>query len=169
MFDLPDPLPFYKIVWEIVRQIPTGTAATYGQIATMIPTPEGVDEDDYRKLGPRWVGDAMNAVSRVDEPTIPWHRVINAKGGISLPDTSRAAALQRARLRDERVLLDNDERVDLGEFGWEGPSDQWLDAHGLKAPRSLKKAKPTTPVSTKDAEEEKDVDSDAPPTQMKLF
>jgi methylated-DNA-protein-cysteine methyltransferase related protein len=157
MFDLPDPMPFYKLVWEIVRQVPTGTVATYGQIAAMIPTPEGVEPDDYAKLGPRWVGDAMNAVSRVDEPTIPWHRVINAKGGISLPDTSKAAALQRARLRDERVLLDNDERVDLDEFGWEGPAETWLDEKGLKAPRSLRKPKPPKPSS------------DAPPTQMSLF
>ena len=167
MFDLPDPVPFYKIVWEIVRQIPPGTAATYGQIAAMIPAPDGVEQDDYRKLGPRWVGDAMNAVSRVDEPTIPWHRVINAKGGISLPETSKAAALQRARLRDERVLLDNDERVDLGEFGWEGPAEAWLDAHDLLAPRSLKKPTPAKPMSA--VEPETDTDSDAPPTQMSLF
>src|SRR5688500_5177454 len=112
MFNLDDPMPFYKIVWEIVRQVPKGTVTTFGQIATMIPTPDGVDADDYAKLGPRWVGDAMNAVSRVDEPTIPWHRVINAKGTISLPETSKSAALQRARLRAENVLDDN-ERVDL--------------------------------------------------------
>lgn len=43
----------------------------------------------------------MNAVSRVDEPTVPWHRVINSKGGISLPENSKSAAIQRARLRAE--------------------------------------------------------------------
>lgn len=153
MFNLPDPMPFYKLVWEIVRQIPTGAVATYGQIAAMIPAPAEVDEDDYAKLGPRWVGDAMNAVSRVDEPTIPWHRVINAKGGISLPENSKSAALQRARLRAENVLLDNDERVDLNEFGWEGPDAAWIKAHGLREPRSLKKPPP----------------SDDTPQQMNLF
>ncbi len=139
MYNLADPLPFYKIVWEIVRQIPAGAAATYGQIASMIPTPEGVDPVDYDRLGARWVGDAMNAVSRVDEPTIPWHRVINAKGGISLPETSKAAALQRGRLRAEGVLDNTSERVDLGEYGWEGPGAAWLDAHKLNPPRTLKK------------------------------
>jgi methylated-DNA-protein-cysteine methyltransferase-like protein len=141
MFNLPDPMPFYKVVWDIVRQVPTGTVATYGQIASMIPPPKGVSEEDYAKLGPRWVGDAMNAVSRVDEPSIPWHRVINSKGGISLPETSTSAALQRARLRAEKVLLDDndDERVDLEEFGWEGPSAHWLDTHGLRRARSLRK------------------------------
>ncbi len=57
MFNLDDPMPFYKTVWEIVRQVPTRTVTTFGQIATMIPTPDGVDADDYAKLGPRWVGD----------------------------------------------------------------------------------------------------------------
>ncbi len=153
MYDLSDPMPFYKIVWDIVRQIPTGTVATYGQIAAMIPVPAGVEHDDYSRLGPRWVGDAMNAVSRIDEPTIPWHRVINAKGGISLPDTSKAAALQRARLRAEKVLLDDAERVDLDEFGWEGADAEWLEQHGLGVPRSLKKPSP----------------SDDTPKQMSLF
>jgi methylated-DNA-protein-cysteine methyltransferase-like protein len=165
MFELPNPMPFYKLVWDIVRQIPTGTAATYGQIASMIPTPEGVEQDDYNKLGPRWVGDAMNAVSGVDEPTVPWHRVINAKGGISLPDTSKAAALQRARLRDEHVLLDNDERVNLEEFGWEGPAEKWLAERGLKAPRSLKKPNPAKSSSN----ETPKPPSDETPTQMSLF
>lgn len=139
MFNLPDPMPFYKIVWEIVRQVPASTVTTFGQIATMIPTPEGVEDDDYARLGPRWVGDAMNAVSRVDEPTVPWHRVINSKGGISLPENSKSAAIQRARLRAENTLLDNDERVDLDKFGWEGPDKRWLEEHGLLPPRSLKK------------------------------
>ena len=138
MYNLSDPMPFYKLVWDIVRQIPTSTVATYGQIAAMIPPPEGVEPDDYERLGPRWVGDAMNAVSRVDEPTIPWHRVINAKGGISLPN-SKSAALQRARLRAEDVLLDGDQRVDLDVFGWDGPDSAWSKQRGLRAPRSLRK------------------------------
>ncbi len=164
MYNLADPLPFYKIVWEIVRQIPAGAAATYGQIASMIPTPEGVDPVDYDRLGARWVGDAMNAVSRVDEPTIPWHRVINAKGGISLPDTSKAAALQRGRLRAEGVLLASSERVDLNEFGWEGPSAAWLDAHNLNVPRSLKKPPVPNPPPEAPADS-----ADDTPRQLSLF
>ena len=142
MYDLPDPMPFYKVVWEIVRQIPAGAVATYGQIAAMIPSPEGVEPDDYARLGARWVGDAMNAVSGVDDPAIPWHRVINSKGGISLPENSKSAALQRARLRAENVLLGSSERVDLAEFGWTGPDTVWLDERGLRPPRSFKKPPP---------------------------
>src|SRR5690606_18343761 len=117
-YQLPDPQSFNRIVWDIVRQIPHGKVATYGQIAAMIPAPEGVDPEVYRRLGPRWVGDAMNAVSRVDEPTIPWHRVINSKGGISLPAESPSSAIQRGRLRHEGVEFDAKERVNLKRFGW---------------------------------------------------
>ncbi len=169
MYNLADPLPFYKIVWEIVRQIPAGVAATYGQIASMIPAPEGVDQADYNRLGARWVGDAMNAVSRVDEPNIPWHRVINAKGGISLPETSQAAALQRGRLRAEGILDNASERVDLGEYGWEGPSADWLRAHQLNAPRSLRRT-PTPAARSAPRRTPPPADSgDDTPQQLKLF
>ncbi|NJL93768.1 MAG: MGMT family protein [Anaerolineae bacterium] len=62
---------FYRTVWEIVRQVPPGQVTTYGQIASMIPCPPGVPEEAYRKLAPRWVGDAMNQVSAGDDITIP--------------------------------------------------------------------------------------------------
>jgi len=138
MITLPDPIIYYRIVWEIVRQIPAGKVATYGQIASMIPSPEGVESVDYEKLAPRWVGDAMNAVSRVDDPSIPWHRVINGKGGISLPEESISAALQRARLRHEGSMPDEAERVNLDNYLWE-PDRNWVWEHGLRPPKSVKK------------------------------
>jgi methylated-DNA-protein-cysteine methyltransferase-like protein len=142
---LNDPLPYYRIVWDIVRQVPRGKVTTFGQIASMIPPPPDFDIDpkDYEKLAPRWVGDAMNAVSRIDEKTVPWHRVINSKGGISLPEDSISAAQQRARLRAEN-LLDERELVDLEQYGWDGPDEAWLKEKGLLKPRSLKKP-PTDP------------------------
>lgn len=135
---LSDPMPYYRIVWDIVRQVPHGVVTTFGQIASMIPPPPDIEPKDYQKLAPRWVGDAMNAVSRIDEKTVPWHRVINSKGGISLPEDSISAALQRARLREEN-LLDARELVDLDQYSWDGPSDDWLKEKGLLKPRSLKK------------------------------
>lgn len=142
-YQLPDPQSFNRIVWDIVRQIPHGKVATYGQIAAMIPAPEGVDPEVYRRLGPRWVGDAMNAVSRVDEPTIPWHRVINSKGGISLPAESPSSAIQRGRLRHEGVEFDAKERVNLKRFGWEGPDPAWLEERQLSSsPPSQKPSGP---------------------------
>ncbi|MBK8029972.1 MAG: MGMT family protein [Chloroflexi bacterium] len=138
MITLPDPIVYYRIVWEIVRHIPAGKVSTYGHIATMIPAPAGVEAADYEKLAPRWVGDAMNAVSRVDDPEIPWHRVINSKGEISLPPDSVSAALQRARLRHEGTMADDAEIVDLNQYLWE-PDRNWLWEHGLRPPKSLKK------------------------------
>jgi methylated-DNA-protein-cysteine methyltransferase-like protein len=135
---LSDPMPFYRLVWDIVRQVPRGTATTFGQIASMIPAPAGVDDEDYQKLGARWVGDAMNAVSRVDEPTVPWHRVINGKGGISLPAGSGSAEKQRARLQAEGLLGENG-LVDLNRYGWDGPDADWLAKMELTKPRTLKK------------------------------
>ncbi len=144
-YQLPDPDSFYAVVWEIVRQIPHGGVATYGQIASMIPPPAGIASEDYARLGARWVGDAMNAVSRTDDATIPWHRVINSRGGISLPAESAAAALQRGRLRHEAVVFDSHDRIDLDTFGWQGPNPAWLDERGLLPAPSLRKPPPEGP------------------------
>jgi len=138
MFTIPDLKNFYETVWLIVRQIPAGRVATYGQIASMIPAPAGVDAETYQRLAPRIVGDAMNAVSGRDDPAIPWHRVINSKGGISLPVESAAANIQRERLRAEHVTFDMKERVDLQVFGWDGPDRDWVAQHHLLPPRSVR-------------------------------
>jgi methylated-DNA-protein-cysteine methyltransferase-like protein len=138
-YELPDPHSFYTTVWEIVQQIPYGKVATYGQIAMLIPVPDGIEPMDYQRLGARWVGDAMNAVSRIDEPTIPWHRVINSKGGISIPLESPSSALQRGRLRHEGVEFDAKERVNLDIFRWDGPDAAWLEERGLLLNPSPKK------------------------------
>lgn len=139
MIELKDPQPFYELVWEIVQQIPEGQVSTYSQIASMIPPPEGISQADYDRLGPRWVGDAMNAISRMDDADIPWHRVVNSKGGISLPLESVAANIQRDRLRSEGIAFDMKERIDLNAHGWHGPHEIWLSEHALRTPKSLGK------------------------------
>ncbi len=139
----PVPEVFNPLVWEIVKQIPRGRVATYGQIASMIPAPDGVADADYDRLGPRWVGDAMNAVSSIDEPTVPWHRVINVKGGISLPEGSRSAFLQRVRLEAESVDFNSKALVDFNLVGWDGPDVGWLRERALLTPKPLIKKKPT--------------------------
>jgi methylated-DNA-protein-cysteine methyltransferase related protein len=138
---LPDFPLFCRWVWSIVQQVPAGRVTTFGQIASMISPPNGVDPADYAKLGARWVGDAMNAVSFVDEPSVPWHRVINAKGMISLPDNTQAAALQRARLRDDGIEFDDRERIDLNVFGWDGADPRWAREHGFLPAKAIR-AKP---------------------------
>lgn len=149
----PDPSVFNPIVWEIVRQVPTGTVSTYGQIASMIPVPSDMDADDFRRLAPKWVGDALNAVSFRDldgqpvAPGVPWWRIINSKGGISMPRGSSAAHQQRQRLSAENVHFDARGLVNLSVFGWEGPPQSWLDDHHFTKPEPLRKPDEPTQMS----------------------
>jgi methylated-DNA-protein-cysteine methyltransferase related protein len=116
----PDPIIFNHQVWDIVRQVPAGRVATYGQIARMMPPPEGVDEKAYRVFGPRWVGSAM---AKCPED-VPWQRVINSKGEISVRP---GAEHQRQLLEGEGVQFNERGRIDLKVFGWQsspGGSEQ---------------------------------------------
>lgn len=135
MYNPPDPTGYNRIVWEIVRQIPAGRVSTYGQIASMIPPPAGVDPDQYRRLGARWVGSAMRLTPAGEG--IPWQRVINSAGTISLPRGSAGAEEQRALLEMEGVSFTEGGRVDFRQFGWGGPDADWLTAHALFPPRPL--------------------------------
>ena len=120
---------FLALVWEIARQIPPGKVFTYGQIAALIPPPEGVEPQSYGAFKARWVGQAM-ALSPDD---VPWQRVINSQGKISpRPGQDR----QRALLEAEGVVFNARGRVDLKRYGWEGPSAEWLRDHGLLSPDS---------------------------------
>jgi methylated-DNA-protein-cysteine methyltransferase related protein len=134
----PDKTAYYETVWDIVRQVPPGQVVTFGQIAAMIPAPPGVDDETYTRIAPRWVGYAMNAVSFSDNPTVPWQRVINSKGGISLEPGSRPAVQQRTRLEAEGIVFDNNNLVDFNQCGWDGPDAAWLQAHDLLPPHSMK-------------------------------
>jgi methylated-DNA-protein-cysteine methyltransferase-like protein len=119
----PDPIIFNNQVWEIVRRIPAGKVATYGQIARMLPPPEGMEAKSYLSLGPRWVGSAM---ARCPDDA-PWQRVINSKGEIS---PRPGAEEQHRLLEEEGVEFDARGRVDLARFGWE-------TAPGSEQPRLL--------------------------------
>lgn len=146
MFNPPDPKTYNALVYEIVRQIPPGQVSTYGQIAAMIPPPEGIAPPDYDRLSPRWVGNAMNNTPSGQD--IPWQRVINSKGMISLPEGSASANEQRLRLEAEGVVFKNS-KVDFKVCGWNGPAEAWLKQRGLFAPPPLRKKedKPTqTPL-----------------------
>jgi methylated-DNA-protein-cysteine methyltransferase-like protein len=113
----PNQIGFNAKVWEMVKQIPPGKVCTYGQIASLIPPPQGMEIDTYRTFGPRWVGGAMAACPE----GVPWQRVINAQGKISLRPSS-GQANQRALLEQEGIQFDTRERIDLKVFGWAGPA-----------------------------------------------
>ena len=103
---------FNERVWQLVRQVPPGKVATYGQIALMLPAPSGVDLDSYRAFGPRWVGGAMAACP----DDVPWQRVINSQGRIS---ERPGAEKQRLLLEGEGIVFVKD-KVDLKKYGWHG-------------------------------------------------
>ena len=115
----PDPQAYNERVWQLVRQVPRGKVATYGQIALMLPPPEGVDFDSYRAMAPRWVGAAMAACP----DDVPWQRVINSQGKIS---ERPGAQKQRTLLEAEGVVFAKD-RIDLKKYGWGGLGDTGAD------------------------------------------
>jgi methylated-DNA-protein-cysteine methyltransferase related protein len=118
----PDPIIFNHQVWDIVRQIPAGRVATYGQIARMIPPLQGVDPKAYQAFGPRWVGSAM---AKCPED-VPWQRVINSKGEISLRP---GAEEQRRLLEEEGVQFNERGRIDLKIFGWQSSPEEPEQPH----------------------------------------
>lgn len=95
--------PFREAVGAAVRAVPSGRVVTYGTVALMAGRPGAA----------RLVGGALRRLSE-DDPAFPWHRVINARGGIS---TFRVGAgeLQVALLRSEGVDVDEG-RVDLSRY-----------------------------------------------------
>jgi methylated-DNA-protein-cysteine methyltransferase-like protein len=93
-------------IYAVVSLIPAGTVATYGQIAELAGLPRQA----------RQVGYALAALDA--ERDIPWHRVINAKGGISVRSFPGAGLRQRALLESEGIRFDVHGRVSLQKFGW---------------------------------------------------
>jgi methylated-DNA-protein-cysteine methyltransferase-like protein len=112
----PNQQAYYEQVWQLVRQIPRGRVASYGQIALMIPPPVGVDFDSYKAFSPRWVGGAMAACP----DDVPWQRVINSQGKIS---ERPGAERQRELLEEEGVEFVKD-KIDFKKYGWKGPGEE---------------------------------------------
>jgi len=108
----PNPQQFNERVWQLVRQVPRGKVATYGQIALMLSPPAGADLESYRAYGPRWVGGAMAACPE----DVPWQRVINSQGRIS----ERPGAEKQRQLLEEEGIEFIKDKVDLKKFGWHG-------------------------------------------------
>jgi methylated-DNA-protein-cysteine methyltransferase-like protein len=100
--------PFFEQVYRLVRCIPPGRVATYGQIAQMLGQPRAA----------RTVGWALRATP--EDRAVPWQRVINAQGKISLGPDRGAAALQRVLLEEEGIHFDDQGRIDLDRYGWWG-------------------------------------------------
>jgi methylated-DNA-protein-cysteine methyltransferase-like protein len=103
--DLPKTPSLYERIYALVRQIPSGKVVSYGQIARIVGG-----------CSPRMVGYAMAATP--DGSGIPWQRVINSQGKISVRGEGFDTPLQRVLLEEEGVEFDSQGRVDFRRFGW---------------------------------------------------
>ena len=99
----------YALVWGIAKRIPRGRVATYGQLAALLGMPRRA----------RQIGYALSVTP--ENMKIPWHRVVNAQGRISLRLKhweSGSDDLQRILLEAEGVTFDDSGRIDLKKFRW---------------------------------------------------
>jgi methylated-DNA-protein-cysteine methyltransferase-like protein len=108
------PPDFYQQVYAVVRRVPRGRVTSYGRVARMLGRPNAA----------RAVGYALNALrDKGNDPrysAVPWQRVINSQGRISIPNTGGGADRQAELLRQEGVVVGEDLRVDLSLYLWEG-------------------------------------------------
>jgi len=96
----------YEAIYEVIRRIPRGKVATYGQIAYLVGPP----------CTARRVGWALGALrGRTSGEPVPWQRVVNARGESSI------GGGQMEQLVEEGIEVEN-RRIDLKRFGWDGYS-----------------------------------------------
>jgi methylated-DNA-protein-cysteine methyltransferase-like protein len=105
---------FYEQVYAVTRGIPKGKVTSYGRIANMLGAPNAA----------RAVGYALRALNdKRDDPSyddVPWQRVVNSLGRISIANREVGAQLQAELLRKEGVRVSEDLRINLDIYLWSG-------------------------------------------------
>ena len=112
---------FYDLVYRCVREIPTGRVATYGDVAAWLASPRAA----------RAVGYALAARLPSD---VPWHRVVNRSGGISVGGAVWRPEEQLRRLRSEKVRFDKEQTCSLATYRFAPSTAQrrrWAKAGAL--------------------------------------
>ncbi len=99
------PSSLYTAIYNAVRSIPSGRVANYGRVALAAGLPGQA----------RLVGYALHRLP--DDTDVPWHRVVNVRGEISLDQHFGPGRTQRALLEAEGVSFDSQGRLDLTRFG----------------------------------------------------
>jgi methylated-DNA-protein-cysteine methyltransferase-like protein len=102
---------FFVHVYRLVSHVPKGKVVTYGQIAALLGAPRAA----------RAVGMALRHLPRPLSRTVPWQRVINAAGGISLRGDVVRAEEQHWLLEAEGIEFDRHGKVNLKKYRWSGP------------------------------------------------
>ncbi|MBI3590655.1 MAG: MGMT family protein [Candidatus Melainabacteria bacterium] len=111
----------YQRIYNLVKKIPKGRVATYGQIGQMLD------------LNPRVIGWALNRLAKykpnysranhVSVRTIPWQRVINSKGSISTNKLMNIPlGLQKKLLEKEGIKFNKEEKINLKKYLWKSLS-----------------------------------------------
>jgi methylated-DNA-protein-cysteine methyltransferase-like protein len=103
---------FYEQVYAVVRRIPRGQVTSYGRIAQMLGKPNAA----------RAVGYALSALRdhRAEYADVPWQRVINSQGRISIVNRENSANRQAELLRTEGVFVSDTLQIDLAVYLWQG-------------------------------------------------
>lgn len=96
----------YRRIYRVVRRIPSGRVSTYGEVARLAGLPGCA----------RQVGYALHALG--EDSDVPWQRVVNARGAISLPGDAGLDSLQRQMLEGEGICFDARGRLNLEQFAW---------------------------------------------------
>jgi methylated-DNA-protein-cysteine methyltransferase-like protein len=100
---------FKDLVIEIIKSIPYGKVTTYGTVAALAGSPRAARE----------VGYLLHSLA--EKHNLPWQRVINKKGYISIRGNDiNMKNLQKAALTQEGVAVSEDFMVDLKKYGWWG-------------------------------------------------
>lgn len=98
----------YDEIYAIVRLIPAGKVANYGQIAEI-----------HGGCGARQIGYALNNLRNQDSiDEVPWQRVVNARGEISQHGAGVGSFIQREMLAEEGVEFDSKGRIDFSIYRW---------------------------------------------------
>ncbi len=100
-------LPLFERIYAMVRRIPSGQVATYGQIAKLVGG-----------CSAQMIGFALAALRSGHVEGVPWQRVINRMGKISPHGFGYGSALQRELLEGEGIQFDEEGCIDLERFGW---------------------------------------------------
>jgi methylated-DNA-protein-cysteine methyltransferase related protein len=107
----------YERIYLVVRRIPPGQVASYGDVAAVVGG--GCDA--------RTVGHALGALASGAAEQVPWQRVVNREGAISTRGLE-----QRRLLEEEGVAFDAQDRIVMARHRWPGPDAGWAAEHGFQ-------------------------------------
>jgi methylated-DNA-protein-cysteine methyltransferase-like protein len=99
---------FASAVYRVVQKCPRGKIVSYGGVAAMIGQPRAA----------RAVGRALNTLP--EDTKVPWWRVVNSRGEVSIRGAEQGEVLQRVLLEREGIKFEPSGRISWKRFGWQG-------------------------------------------------